>query len=167
MSCGLVRQARNSEPTHLGETSGNSSQPVAALPCFDYFEAMRLLRPPIVLERGGRRQGCAARTVHLARVAEFRRIDYSLVNGRRATPPSRRNEIMKRISDYGFWTNRAVFGFSPIGIPSLCCFPSGICTVILTQPHCISPFSGEMPGFPSPDVALRPVRSRWALRYLY
>lgn len=45
-------------------------------------------------------------------------------SGADATPTSMRNEIMKRVLDYGFWINRAVFWFSPIGFAQFALAPA-------------------------------------------
>jgi endonuclease/exonuclease/phosphatase family metal-dependent hydrolase len=44
-------------------------------------------------------------------------------SGRDGTPTSVRNEIMKRVTDYGFWVNQAIFWFSPVSIPHYATVP--------------------------------------------
>ncbi len=44
-------------------------------------------------------------------------------SGSDATPTSVRNEIMKRVTDYRFWVNQAIFWGSPISIPHYAIVP--------------------------------------------
>ncbi len=44
-------------------------------------------------------------------------------SGADATPTSVRNEIMKRVADYRFWVNQAIFWFSPVSVPHYFIFP--------------------------------------------
>ncbi len=44
-------------------------------------------------------------------------------SGQDATPTSVRNEIMKRVTDYRFWVNQAIFWLSPVSMPQYALVP--------------------------------------------